>query len=320
MGIASILLLFQIPLSAQFAPPAGQAGSTAIKADSSIFVNWADSCTIVRGPIDISNANLGMASYGSDSSAYGIANNGVVSLGDGGIATFYLNTPVVDGPSYDFAVFENSFSDDFLELAFVEVSSNGIDFVRFPSVSNTQTDNQIATFGTIDATKLNNLAGKYRGGYGTAFDLNELQDYDNLDIQNIKYIRVIDVVGNIDDEYASYDSNMNKINDPWPTPFESSGFDLDALGIINDLEHLGLEDDITQELRIYPVPFTNILNIGNIDKNSAISIFDINSRLVYSCKNPETSFTLSGTSLPKGLLILRIENRNSLTYRTILHQ
>jgi len=58
---------------------------------------------------------------------------------------------------FDFAVFENSFNDSFLELAFVEVSSDGINFVRFPATSNTQTDVQITGFGTIDPTYINNL-------------------------------------------------------------------------------------------------------------------------------------------------------------------
>ncbi len=320
MGTATILLLFQIPASAQFAPPAGQMGSTAIKADSSVFVNWADNCLISRGFVDISMESMGLATYGSDSSAYGFADNGVVSLGDGGSAILYFSTPIVDGPGYDFAIFENSFNDDFLELAFVEVSSNGVDYVGFPSVSNTQTLEQIGTFGTLDATKLNNMAGKYRGGYGTPFDLNELQYSDNLDVQDVKYIRIVDVVGCLADAYASYDSQGNKINDTWPTPFESSGFDLDAVGIINDVEHLAVDNISGQEIIIYPVPFTNVLNIGKIEKNSVISIFDLNSRLVYSSKCAYSNFSLSGSSLPKGLLILRIESGSLLIYKRILHQ
>ena len=33
--------------------------------------------------------------------------------------------------------------------------------------------------------------------------------------------------------YASYDSQGNIINDPFPTPFETGGFDLDAIGVIH---------------------------------------------------------------------------------------
>ena len=44
----------------------------------------------------------------------------------------------MNGNSWDFCVFENAFNDSFLELGFVEVSSNGNDFYRFPSTSFTQ--------------------------------------------------------------------------------------------------------------------------------------------------------------------------------------
>ena len=46
-----------------------------------------------------------------------------------------------------------------------------------------KTEIQVETFGSIDATKINNfLAGKYRGGYGVPFDLNELKDITGLNI------------------------------------------------------------------------------------------------------------------------------------------
>jgi hypothetical protein len=44
---------------------------------------------------------------------------------------------------------------------------------------------------------------------------------------------VVDVVGSLQSPYTQLDAAGNKINDPWPTPFPSSGFDLDALGIIH---------------------------------------------------------------------------------------
>ena len=67
--------------------------------------------------------------------------------------------------------------------------------------------------------------------YGTPFDLDDIEDNNLLDKQNVTYIRIVDVIGNINPEYASYDSEGNIINDPWPTPFESSGFDLSLIHI-----------------------------------------------------------------------------------------
>ena len=55
----------------------------------------------------------------------------VVCLGRGGVITLTFDAPIRDGAGWDFAVFENSFSDTFIELAYVEVSSNGTNFTRF---------------------------------------------------------------------------------------------------------------------------------------------------------------------------------------------
>ena len=254
---------------AQFAPPAGQTGSTAIHKDSSIFVAWATDCTLQRGYRDISNPNLGFVTYGDSTEATGAPNaTGVASLGDGGSAIVQFNTPILNGPGPDFAVFENAFVDTFLELAFVEVSSDGINFHRFPAASNTQDTIQVGSFGGLDATKINNLAGKYRVEYGTPFDLEELANTSGLNINHITHVKIIDVVGCINDSFARYDKNNNKINDPWRTDFLTGGFDLDAVGVIHtwptstaDLKKK--EDDFI----IYPNPSSN----GNFNIELAVT-------------------------------------------------
>lgn len=201
--------------------------------DSSVFISWASACTVTRGPQDASNAAAGTASAGDASNAAGKADLLTVSLGDGGSAICTFASPIVNGNGPDFAVFENSINDSFLELAFVEVSSDGVAFTRFKSHSLTDTTLQVDAFGSVDATKIDNLAGKYRGGYGTPFDLQQLAGTPGLDINRITHVRVTDVVGSIQDAYASRDGYNNKVNDPWPTPFPSSGFDLDAIGVIH---------------------------------------------------------------------------------------
>ncbi len=225
-------------IAGPYAPAAGQAGSTAIYKDDSAFVAWASGCDVVRGLMDISDPSKGYASYGSADKALGKAvgdSYDVVSLGDGGYATLTFNAPIYDGPGWDFAVFENGFSDTYLELAFVEVSSDGVNFFRFDSVSLTQTNTQVGGFASLDTTNIHNLAGKYRQGYGTPFDLSELDGIAGLDINNVTHIRIVDVVGCIQDAYCTYDSLGHKINDPWPTPFSSGGFDLDAVGVIHQI-------------------------------------------------------------------------------------
>ena len=221
-----------------YAPAAGEPNSTAIHMDDPNLAVWAVAVGVERGYVDISEPSMGCASFGDPANAIGKADGNsfdVVSLGDGGVATVSFEYPIANGAGYDFAVFENGFSDTFLEIGFVEVSSDGEHFFRFDAVSLTQTATQVGGFGTLDTTDLHNFAGKYRQGYGTPFDLEELADVNSLlDVNRITHVRIVDVVGCIQDEYAEYDSLGNKINDPWPTPFPTGGFDLDAVGVIHE--------------------------------------------------------------------------------------
>lgn len=255
-----LVLLSCMPSFAQFPPAAGQEGSTAIHCDDDVFVAWATGCVVERGPQQIDNATLGEASYGTPEAALGKADGtmSVVSLGDGGTATLTFGTPICNGDGPDFAVFENGFDDNFLELAFVEVSSDGTHFFRFPSISLTPSDSQVGSYSSVDCTKIHNLAGKYRALYGTPFDLDDLDDDPLLDKMHITHVRVIDVVGCINPDYATYDSQGNIVNDPWPTPFASSGFDLDAVGVIHEATIQNI-DDVEMTWSIYPNPCDEIL-------------------------------------------------------------
>lgn len=223
-----------------YAPAADVIGSTAIPYNASSIAGWATGFQdLVRGPVDISDPSQGYASHGSGTDALGQADAQndslpVVSLGDGGRITLTFAAPIRNGTGADFAVFENGFDDKYLELAFVEVSSDGTHFFRFPSVSLTQTTTQVGPFDLVlDATDLNNLAGKYRRGFGTPFDLAELAGTSGLDINAVTQVRIVDVVGSIDPLYGTRDSKDNLINDPWRTNFQTGGFDLDAVGVLN---------------------------------------------------------------------------------------
>ncbi|MCS6819096.1 MAG: T9SS type A sorting domain-containing protein [Chitinophagales bacterium] len=275
---------------AQFPGPAGTPGSTAIFKDSAIFVGWATGCTVKRGYQNIADTSLGFTSYGDSLSAIGKAGeNGVVSLGDGGYAVLTFDLPIYNGPGFDFAVFENAFNDNFLELAFVEVSSDGQHFVRFPSVSLTDTSKQIGPFdNTGDATKLHNLAGKYRANYGTPFDLQDLDTAVGLDINNITHVRVVDVVGSIDPLYARYDAAGRPVNDPFPTPFNTGGFDLDAVGVIHQKNISTVYDVFEAELRVAPNPLRNFQDIKIIapEPIKHIAIYSAAGHEIYQ-GNPE---------------------------------
>lgn len=250
-----------------FSPPVGQIGTDAIHKDSSLIVSWATNAIIERGWQNLADTSLGKTTVGNDTSATDKSGvNGIVSLGDNGSATLIFSGSIYDGIGADFAVFENSFDGLFLELAFVEVSSDGINFFRFDAVSLTDTTIQTGSFGNTDATEIYNLAGKYQAQYGTPFDLNELAGVPGLDVTKVTHVRVIDVIGNIESPFASYDSQSGVINDPWPTPFPSGGFDLDAVGVINftptTIEELS--DEI--QLTLYPNPALNFVHFSFKEK------------------------------------------------------
>ncbi|MBC8481714.1 MAG: hypothetical protein H8D47_03520 [Planctomycetes bacterium] len=196
--------LVSVSIAGSYAPPAGQAGSTAIYKDSNSFDAWATNIMIERGFQDISNQTSEYAYFGSDANALYIAegtSDDVVSLGDGGVATLTFDDSIyiTNGEGYDFAVFENSFNDTFLELALVEVSSDGVNFFGFDAISLTPTNKQVNGFGNLDTINIHNLAGKYRRGYGTPFDLAELKDTSELlDVNSITHVRIIDVVGYVE--------------------------------------------------------------------------------------------------------------------------
>ncbi|MCX7862980.1 MAG: T9SS type A sorting domain-containing protein [Bacteroidales bacterium] len=314
--ILSIMLLTAAVGRAQFPPAAGLPGSTAISADSSIFVLWASTCYIQRGYMDIKQPELGLVYYGTESDALGKANNQVVSLGDGGTAIVSFTHPICDKQGFDFAVFENSFDGNFLELAFVEISSDSIHWFRFPSVSLTPTLEQISTFGILSPTNIYNLAGKYKVLFGTPFDIEDIESSPLLDKQNIRFVKIIDVIGSIDSTIASFDSNGNIINDPYPTPFYTGGFDLDAVGVIHFCSN-NITELSYNEVFVSPNPCTQYISIEPFLSNASFSILDITGKIV---KNGLLTETIDVSTLNRGCYFIKIVNNTTNHYIPFVKQ
>ena len=301
--------LTQIALGqGSFAPSAGQTGSTAMHKDSSSFVAWIDRCTVRRGLQQINDTSLGFANVGDSSDAFGKADGTTVSLGDGGEAIVELSQPVFNGPGNDFAVFENGFSATFLELAFVEVSSNGIDFFRFPSTSQTQVVSQVGTFGNLFATEIHNLAGKYHVNYGTPFDLDEITDTGLLNKFAITHIKIIDVIGKINESFSTFDSSGKAINDPWPTPFGSSGFDLDAVGLIHVIGINSLSRFEKSPIVLFPNPVTNELRIKTSENIGVVEFIDVSGKV----QRYEGTKNLDVSGLEPGVYTVRVSTQNKV--------
>jgi hypothetical protein len=178
-----------------------------------------------------------------------------------------------NGKGSDFAVFENAILSQvstgggsiagrmMAELAFVEVSTNGMDFARIQSISRTSA--RVGPYGTIDVTDVFNLAGKHPNAdgvcMGTPFDLDDLRDHPlvaagRVDLNDIRFVRLVDIPGSgafadapaAFPDPATWDPNSlphfksyvaaHPIFDAWLT-FGSGGFDLEAVGVLQEQQY-----------------------------------------------------------------------------------
>jgi hypothetical protein len=180
-----------------------------------------------------------------------------------GQITLSFSETIRNQKGYDFAVFENGFrvteNEYFCELGYVEVSSNGVDFARFPSAG-LMTIPEPNGYYFLDITDVYNLAGKHpnNGGQftGTPFDLSDLANEPNVlngsvDLNNISYVRIVDIPGSGDfkdegrkhidpctwPDWDYYDTN-HPIYDAWPT-WGSDGMDLEAIGVLHPQQYGG---------------------------------------------------------------------------------
>lgn len=203
---------------------AGQSGSTAVFKDHTNLIAWATGWTnYIVGP----QCDPGFQTPSNVTGKAEGTSFDIVCLGQGGQITTTFDTRIANGAGADLAVFENAFDDTFLELGYVEVSSDGVNFFRFRNHS--MTTNPVPGFGAVDCTAVDGYCSKYRQGYGTPFDLDELKGVSPLlDVNNVCYVKIIDVVG----DGSRTDSFGNVIYDPYPTT-NSAGVDLDAVGVLN---------------------------------------------------------------------------------------
>jgi len=229
-GILVVFAVASVPArlcAGPYPPPAQEEGTTAVYGNDPAVGSWAsDYENYLPGDVVDPEWQTPLRALGMAGSVI----SDICSLGRGGEITLLFDASIQNREGWDFAVFENGMSDTFLEFAYIEVSSDGDTFVRFDCVS--LTESAVPAFGAVDTTNVSGLAGKYRIGYGTPFDLEELAGKTEVtgggvDLDAITYIRIVDVIG----DGAEYDMYGNEIFDPWPTT-GSAGFDLDAVGVL----------------------------------------------------------------------------------------
>lgn len=200
-----------------YAPAAGQPGSTAVHRSDPRFTAWASR-------VQSYQAGSGVLPQWQDPArALGPATGDpshITGLGAGGTITLTFPGFIGNGPGPDFAVFENSFLDDYIEHAWVEVSRDGVSFVRFPNYSLTALP--VGSFGLLDPTGVQGLGCKYRQPYGEPYDLAD------VGMDSVSHVRLVDVIG----DGTARDSDNRIIYDPFPN-VQSDGFDLEAVGVLH---------------------------------------------------------------------------------------
>lgn len=272
------------------------------------ILGWATGIELQLGYQDIANAETVVShNMGDGLGAPTLNTYDCISLGDGGSATLTFDIPIENGDGYDFAVFENSLDGYFLELGVVEVSSDGEHFVRFPATSNTTNAKQVGTFDTALAVNINNLAGKYLIGWGTPFDLQELADAENLDINNVTHVRVIDVVGTLNPLYATRDRYGRLINDPYPTNFPTGGFDISGVAVLNGWKPASVSNYDVNSIKVFPNPCIDAVQIIT-EKSQNIELYNINGQLLSSFTSSNSIETLNLQSYQPGIYFIKIGN------------
>ena len=305
------------PFLGPFGGGVGSDDCDAISCESPAIAAWATGCTVTRGPQNLA-MSAEVASYGEPENATGaVAMNDystVVSLGDGGWAVLTFAAPIADQEGPDFAVFENTLNDVGFELAFVEVSSDGNRFVRFPATSLTQTDVQCTLQSEFAPTFVHNLAGKHRLGYGTPFDLAELRDSAGLDITHITHVRIVDVVGSINPQLGTRDAYGHLVNDPYPTHNASCGFDLAGVAVLQG--SVGIDEASASALRLYPNPAHTAVTLSGLNEGARVQVYDLMGREHLATQATGTRLRLDIYSLPAGHYLLKVDGESrKLTVR-----
>lgn len=222
------LLVLGFNMMAQYDGAVGTEGCQAISQDDERIISWAIGVEVNRGFWDYGDERI--VDYGKAYMAVGKPDSTTltaISLGEGGDALITFDRPIINGEGKDFVVFENAWGPTFLELAFVEVSSDGVNFFRFPCNSTSYHNPDDMAEGRT-AEHYNNLAGKYELGWGVGFDLSDIADNDLLDKNNIRFVRLVDVINGV-----STDTYGNIIYDGVSWPTYSQGFDVTGVGVIN---------------------------------------------------------------------------------------
>lgn len=223
----------------------------------------------------------------------------ICSIGlDGEIIVGNKSHYIIDGPGPDFTIFENAFmrladSMIFAEPGIVSVSENGIDFIEFPYDS-------ISLEGCAGVGPTNGDKDPFNPSEsgGNSFDLA------SIGLSKAKYIKIKDIT-----RVVTYDTK-HKYYSPL---FIVSGFDLDAIAIINSSK-INSVNDLTNIKYIDTDDYFKLITESPVD---SYEIFNINSNRI-SFTNNDYIF-INKHNLTQGIYFLRANiSGQILTYKFLV--
>ncbi|MCD4654229.1 hypothetical protein K8T06_09865 [bacterium] len=167
----------------------------------------------------------------------------VLSLGDGGVIVLeFIDNIVSNGPGPDLIIFENAFLAGgnpeyvYSEVAFIEVSSNGVDYFRFPNDYNPDGEpinNPSNWWGFAGVQPCLSHPDNSIDPTDPLVSGGDLFDLDDVGLNEIRFIRIIDTN---EGDFAALDDDGDVIYDPGIPGGDNAGFDLDAVAAVYSTE------------------------------------------------------------------------------------
>ena len=105
------------------------------------------------------------------------------------------------------------------------------------------------------------------------------------------------------------------INDPWPTPFASSGFDLDAVGVIHDLAHFAVSENGEEVVSLYPNPVKDRLTV-KAENLQSVEVFNLVGQLVMTSDQPIVNMN----DLNQGVYFVRVMADGNIVTKRVVKQ
>ena len=140
-----------------------------------------------------------------------------------------------------------------------------------------------------------------------------LSSFPELNINAITHVRLVDVVGSNQNAFCSRDAGGRKVLDPWPTPFPSCGFDLDAVGVIHHNDPAATQKVNDAIYQVYPQPadgFQQVVIQDEIINFTLLSIAGSKVAGVNVLKNQQ-GFQIDTSTLQNGTYYMCIQLKNN---------